>query len=152
MLTKSEFFEALGDTIRASKGQLGRWRVNKDRAWEAYEANPGMFHQHTQDNPAGHVGVGVVVNDGPWWELDLYVVLDTEDNPGSVSITDREGTTICRLGNVSWDTDAGSPSRTTLAEAERVAAEAGWLVSGDWDVTTDSYYAPVKAELMTTAA
>jgi hypothetical protein len=152
MLTKSEFFEALGDTIRANKAGLDGWRVNKDRAWEAYRANPAPFHAKTQDNPTGHVGVGVVVNAGPWWEPDLYIMLYTEDTPGLVWITDRKGKMIATLGNIAWDTDAGSPSRTMLAEAGRVAAAAGWLVSGDWDVTTDSYCAPVKREPMTITA
>jgi hypothetical protein len=144
MLTKGEFFEVLDDTIRATKGQFGHWRLNEYSAWDAYREDPARFHAKSQDNPTGHVGVAVVYGDGPWWEPDFYLALDTEHDLGSVSIIDHEGMTIETLGEVAWETDVGSPTAATIKATERLAVKVGWLVCGDWDVVADSYCAPVK--------
>lgn len=74
------------------------------------------------------------------------LTIDTEHEPGSVAVVktgDHEPDgqrTVAVLGSVG---DPHSPH--AQRHAEDLATDAGWLVSGGWELTTDAYAAPVTS-------
>ena len=74
-----------------------------------------------------------------------FLTIDTEHEPGSVAVVEIDHTTpdmqstIVALGNL------GDPhDEHAQRHAADLAADAGWLVSGAWELTTDAYVAPVS--------
>lgn len=75
------------------------------------------------------------------------LTIDTEHEPGSVAIVEVDDgrpdvqRTAIFLGTV------GNPNKDERARhhAQDLAADAGWLVSSGWELTTDAYVAPVTA-------
>ena len=74
-----------------------------------------------------------------------YLTVDTEHEPGSVTVVDVSDrtpdvqTTVAVLGNVG-DPHSGHACR----DAEVLASVAGWYVSGAWGLVTDARVAPVS--------
>ena len=77
----------------------------------------------------------------------MYVLtIDTEHAPGSVAVVEVDDTTpdvqetIAVLGSVGDPHDPHGQRH-----AEDLANDAGWLVSGPWEVTADAYVVRVVA-------
>ena len=74
-----------------------------------------------------------------------FLSIDTEHEPGSVAIVDIDDhqpdvqRTVAILGSV------GNPQEEhAQRHAQDLAGDAGWLVSGAWELTADAFVAPVS--------
>lgn len=79
--------------------------------------------------------------------LMYFLTIDTEHEPGSVAIVSVNCTTpdvqaYVTLGKVAM---TGEPLTIALA-AEKIAQDAGWLVSGVWKLMTDQWASPVNRD------